>query len=156
EIICTMQIYHGEDSGTVEYIQKLVHRKNRIPVLPSDSIEFVVVNTQKKTSILFVDKRTGDPVEEKLGLMKPFSTFSKMRSVEAVPLLSPWRLHPNIGDTQERLPSTQFQFLLALPPHPTAPSGRKVHIPLKEMKSKYSNIFSNIFYLFKDLISRLK
>ncbi|MBW0584133.1 hypothetical protein O181_123848 [Austropuccinia psidii MF-1] len=34
------------------------------------------------------------------------------------------RIHPNIGFKQEGLPSTQFEFLLDLPPHPTAPPGR--------------------------------
>ncbi|MBW0553536.1 hypothetical protein O181_093251 [Austropuccinia psidii MF-1] len=52
------------------------------------------------------------------------------RCVEEVSLLSPWIINPNIGDKEERLPSAQFQFLLALPPHPTAPSGR--HGKIKE------------------------
>ncbi|MBW0590454.1 hypothetical protein O181_130169 [Austropuccinia psidii MF-1] len=38
EIICTMQSYLGKDSGTVDYGKNLVHRRNRIPVLPGDSI----------------------------------------------------------------------------------------------------------------------
>ncbi|MBW0592725.1 hypothetical protein O181_132440, partial [Austropuccinia psidii MF-1] len=73
EIICTTQIYLGEDSGTVEYGKKLVHRRNTVPVLPSDSIEFALVNTQMKTSIVFLNKK-------ELGLMKPFSTFSEMQA----------------------------------------------------------------------------
>ncbi|MBW0518975.1 hypothetical protein O181_058690 [Austropuccinia psidii MF-1] len=50
--------------------------------------------------------------------------------VEEVSLLSPWRIHTNIGDKQERLPSAQFQSLLALPSTPTAPPGR--HEKIKE------------------------
>ena len=50
--------------------------------------------------------------------------------MEEVSLLSPWRTHPNIGDKQEGLPSTQFQFLMALPPHLTSPPGR--HEKIKE------------------------
>ncbi|MBW0543729.1 hypothetical protein O181_083444 [Austropuccinia psidii MF-1] len=57
EIICTTQFYLGEDSGTIEYSKELVHRRNRIPVLPSDGIEFAVVNTQVNTSILFLNRK---------------------------------------------------------------------------------------------------
>ncbi|MBW0493805.1 hypothetical protein O181_033520 [Austropuccinia psidii MF-1] len=48
--------------------------------------------------------------------------------VEEVYLLSPWRKRPNIGDTQEGLPSAQFQSLLALPPQPNAPTWRQEKI----------------------------
>ena len=57
EIISTTQIYLGEDSSTIEYGKKLIHWRNRIPVLPSDSIKFAVVNTQTKTTILFLNKK---------------------------------------------------------------------------------------------------
>ena len=50
--------------------------------------------------------------------------------MEEVSLLSPWRIHPNIGDKQEEQPSTRFQFLLAIPPHPTAPPG--MHEKIRE------------------------
>ncbi|MBW0572898.1 hypothetical protein O181_112613 [Austropuccinia psidii MF-1] len=52
------------------------------------------------------------------------------RGVEEVSLLSPWRIHPNICDKQEGIPSAQFQSLLDLPAHPTAPPGR--HEKIKE------------------------
>ncbi|MBW0481201.1 hypothetical protein O181_020916 [Austropuccinia psidii MF-1] len=60
----------------------------------------------------------------------PVKYYDHMRCVEEVSLLSPWKIHPNIGNKQEGLPSTKFQFLPALPPHPTAPPGR--HAKIKE------------------------
>ncbi|MBW0593859.1 hypothetical protein O181_133574 [Austropuccinia psidii MF-1] len=45
-----MQVYLGEDSGTVEYGKELVHRRNRVPVLPSNSIKFAVINTPGRIS----------------------------------------------------------------------------------------------------------
>ncbi|MBW0472973.1 hypothetical protein O181_012688 [Austropuccinia psidii MF-1] len=140
EIISTRKVYLREDSGTIEDGERLIHRRDRIPALPSDRIEFVVVNTQMEATIIFIKKRTGAPVEEELCLMKPFSTFSEKdppvqyddnrHSVEEVSMLSPCRIHPNNGAKQEVQPSAQFQFILALPHHPTSPT--RMHGRIKE------------------------
>ena len=50
--------------------------------------------------------------------------------MEEFSLLSPWKTHPKNGDKQKGLPSAQFQFLLALPHHPTSPPG--IHGRIKE------------------------
>ncbi|MBW0526745.1 hypothetical protein O181_066460 [Austropuccinia psidii MF-1] len=78
QAICTTQINIGEDRRTIKNIGKLIHRRNTILVLPSNSIEFAVINTQTEATILLFDKRTGSPVEEELGQTKPFSTVSEM------------------------------------------------------------------------------
>ncbi|MBW0580735.1 hypothetical protein O181_120450 [Austropuccinia psidii MF-1] len=69
--------------------------------------------------------------EHKLEVEDPPIRYDYHRhSVEEVSLLSPWRIHTNIGYKQEGLPSTPFQSFLALPPHPTAPPER--HEKIKE------------------------
>ncbi|MBW0575632.1 hypothetical protein O181_115347, partial [Austropuccinia psidii MF-1] len=40
KVICTTQINLGEYRRTIKDIEKLIHRRNRILVLPSNSIEF--------------------------------------------------------------------------------------------------------------------
>ncbi|MBW0588302.1 hypothetical protein O181_128017 [Austropuccinia psidii MF-1] len=52
-----MQIYLGEDSRTIKDGKELIHWRNRIPGLPSDSITFAVVNTQTEATILFFNKK---------------------------------------------------------------------------------------------------
>ncbi|MBW0592306.1 hypothetical protein O181_132021 [Austropuccinia psidii MF-1] len=44
--------------------------------------------------------------------------------LEEVSLLSPWRIHPNIGYRKEGLPSEQFKFIMEISSHPTATPGR--------------------------------
>ncbi|MBW0539864.1 hypothetical protein O181_079579 [Austropuccinia psidii MF-1] len=75
--ICTTQINLGEDRRTIQEIEKLIHRRNRILVIHSNSIEFVVINTQMEATSCFLANRTGAPIEEELGWMKPFSRFSE-------------------------------------------------------------------------------
>ncbi|MBW0498409.1 hypothetical protein O181_038124 [Austropuccinia psidii MF-1] len=78
QVICTMKINLGEYRRTIKDSKKLIHRSNRIFILPSNRIEFVIINTQTEAPSSFLTKRTGAPVEEELGWMKPFSTFSEM------------------------------------------------------------------------------
>ncbi|MBW0577592.1 hypothetical protein O181_117307, partial [Austropuccinia psidii MF-1] len=51
QVICTRQINLGEDRRTIKNFEKLIHRRNRILVLTSNSIEFAVINTQTEATI---------------------------------------------------------------------------------------------------------
>ncbi|MBW0585917.1 hypothetical protein O181_125632 [Austropuccinia psidii MF-1] len=85
----------------------VTHRRNRILVLPSNSIEFASRSPQLEVET------------------PPAQYDDHRRGEEEVSLLSPWRIHPSIGDKQKEKPSSRFLFLLALPLHPTTPPGRK-------------------------------
>ncbi|MBW0491373.1 hypothetical protein O181_031088 [Austropuccinia psidii MF-1] len=140
QVICTTQINIAEDRGTTENSKKLIHRRNRILVLPSNRIEFAVINTQMEATIFLFDKEDSTPVEEELGKMKHISTFSEMCGEEEVSLLLPWRIHPSTGDKQKEQPSSRFLFLLALPLHPTTPPGS--HDKMKGEEFIILNLYS--------------
>ncbi|MBW0468557.1 hypothetical protein O181_008272 [Austropuccinia psidii MF-1] len=108
-----MQIYLGEDSGTVKDSRKLAPWRKRILVIPGDSIDFVVVNTKIKATNIFIDKQNA-----------PVLYDDHRCIVKELFLLSPLRIHPNICDKKEGRPSTKLQFLQALPPHWAAPPGK--------------------------------
>ncbi|MBW0543486.1 hypothetical protein O181_083201 [Austropuccinia psidii MF-1] len=56
QFICTTQIHLGEDRRTIENSKKMTHSMKRIFVLPSNSIEFVAINTQMEATIFLFDK----------------------------------------------------------------------------------------------------
>ncbi|MBW0497103.1 hypothetical protein O181_036818 [Austropuccinia psidii MF-1] len=130
QFICTTQINLGEDGRTIKDIKKQVHSRKRILILPSQSFEFAVINTQTEATIFVLAKRTSAPVEEELGQMKNFSKLSEMCGGEEVSLLSTWRIHPMTGDRQKEQHSSQLLLLLALPLQPTTPPG--IHDKMKE------------------------
>ncbi|MBW0517769.1 hypothetical protein O181_057484 [Austropuccinia psidii MF-1] len=108
QVICTMPINLGEDRRTIKDSEKIIHRRNRILFLPSNSIEFA-----------------------ELGWMKPPAQYDDhRRGEEELSLLSTWTIHSSTGDEQKEQPSSRFLSLLVLPLHPTTTPGS--HDKMKE------------------------